>query len=65
MNPVYIRLGLYVLSTVIAALPAAYAGLITYDMAADVFMVKPVTLLTSLLGGGVITGGIFGKFGKK
>ena len=65
MNPVYIRLGLYVLSTAIAAVPAAYAGLITYDMARDVLTMKPMGIASALLGGGALSGGIFAVWGKK
>ncbi len=65
MNPVYLRLGLYVLSSSIAAIPAAYAGLITYDMARDVLTMKPAGIFSALIGGGAISGGIFAKWGKK
>jgi undecaprenyl pyrophosphate phosphatase UppP len=65
MNPVYLRLGLYVLSSAIAAIPAAYAGLITYDMARDVLTMKPMGIVSALVGGGAISGGIFAKWGTK
>ncbi|WP_426031941.1 hypothetical protein [Cypionkella sp. TWP1-2-1b2] len=65
MNPVYIRLGLYVFSTAIAAIPVAYAGLISYDMARDVLTMKPMGILSSLAGGGALSGGIFAVWGKK
>jgi hypothetical protein len=65
INPVYYRLGSYVLSSAIAAIPVALSGLISYDAANDLLTMKPMGIVAALAGGGAISGGVFAIWGKK
>lgn len=65
MNPVYIRLILYVLSTLAGLIPAAWAGWVSYDAATHVLSVNVEGLLMALAGGLTVSGGIFAKWGVK
>lgn len=65
MNPVYIRLLAYVLSTLFGMIPAAWAGWIAYDAVAQTVTVSVPGLATALATGIAVSGAIFRKWGVK
>lgn len=65
MNPVYLRLALYLASTVLGLIPAALAGYVAFDQATNMLSINVEGLITALFGGSLITTGIFAKWGKK
>lgn len=64
-NAVYIRLIVYALSTLLGMIPAAWAGWISYDEAAQVLSVSVPGLVTAAVAGLAVTGGIFARWGVK
>jgi hypothetical protein len=65
MNPVYLRVILYLLSTVLGMIPAAWAGFISYDAATQVLSVSVPGLVTAVGAGLTLGGGVFAIWGKK
>jgi len=64
-NAVYIRLLAYVLSTAAGLIPAAWAGWISYDAAAQMLQISIPGVVTAVMGGVGLTGAIFAKWGVK
>ena len=64
-NAVYIRLLSYVLSTAAGLIPAAWAGWISYDAAAQMLQISIPGVVTAVMGGVGLTGAIFAKWGVK
>jgi len=64
-NAVYIRLLAYVLSTAAGLIPAAWAGWISYDAAAQMLQISIPGVVTAVMGGIGLTGAIFAKWGVK
>lgn len=67
LNNVYVRLAIYILSLVIGAIPAAWAGWLTAEivdgwMHIHVQIEGAMTAITTALG---VSGGIFAKWGSK
>lgn len=69
MNNLYVRMALYVLSPLLAALATASAGLVTYDAASSVLTAQVNGLVTVIVGavtgGGAISLGILKRWGVK
>lgn len=65
MNPVYIRLIAYVLSTMFGMIPAAWAGWVSYDAAAQVVQISVPGLAAAVGAGLALTSAIFARWGKK
>ena len=65
MNIVYVRLIAYVLSTLAAMVPAAWAGWIDYDAAAGVVTISLQGLAGAVAGGIGLSGAIFARWGVK
>jgi hypothetical protein len=57
---VYVRVAIYFLAPLLGMLPG-----ITYDAAAQVITIDLQTALIGLSGAGLVTGGIFAKWGIK
>lgn len=64
-NAVYIRLAVYVLSTGAGLIPAAWAGFISYDEAAQMVQISIPGVVTAIATGFSLTGAIFAKWGTK
>ena len=64
-NAVYVRLLCYVLSTAAGLIPAAWAGWISYDAAAQMLQISIPGVVTAVMGGVGLTGAIFAKWGVK
>lgn len=65
MNPVYLRVAIYILSTLLGMIPAAWAGFISYDAASQVLSVSVPGLVTAVAAGLTVSGGVFAIWGKK
>lgn len=65
MNPVYIRLLAYALSTVLGMIPAAWAGWISFDATAQMVQISVPGFAAALAGGLGLSGAIFAKWGVK
>lgn len=65
MNPVYIRLLAYVLSTLAGMIPAAWAGWISYDRAAEMLHISLPGLATAVIAALSLTLAVFGRWGTK
>jgi len=65
MHPVYIRLIVYVLSTVAGMIPAAWAGWISYDAAAGMLQISVQGLGGAIAAGLALALGVFKKWGVK
>lgn len=65
MNPVYLRLLAYAVSGVLGLIPAAAAGLVTYNTATGILSIDLLGLVVAGLSAAGITGGIFAKWGIK
>lgn len=65
MNLVYIRLIVYVLSTVFAAIPASWAGWIDYDAVNQTVTISLQGLSSAIVGGLGMTFAVFKKWGVK
>lgn len=65
MNSVYVRLLVYVLSTVAGMVPAGWAGWVSYDEAAQLVQISLPGLAAAIAGGLGLSGAIFAKWGIK
>jgi hypothetical protein len=65
MDPVYLRLIVYVLSTLLAMVPASWAGFVSYDATLQVVTISLPGLITAVAGGLAVSGGIFARWGVK
>lgn len=65
MNPVYLRLVIYALSSLFSMLPAAWAGWVSYDAAAQMVQVSVPGLAAAAMTGLAVSGGIFARWGVK
>lgn len=65
MNPVYIRLLIYVLSTLFGLIPASWAGWVAYDAAAQVITVSVPGLATAIAVALTTTLAVFRRWGTK
>jgi fumarate reductase subunit C len=65
MNPVYLRLALYLASTVLGLIPAAFAGFVSFDAATNMLSINVEGLITALFAGSALTSGVFAVWGKK
>lgn len=65
MNPVYYRIALYVLSTLLGMIPASLAGFISYDAATQILSVSVPGLVTAVGAGLTVSGGVFAIWGKR
>jgi hypothetical protein len=65
MNAVYIRLALYALSSLLAMIPASWAGFVAYDAAQQVVTVSLPGFVTAIVGALALSGGVFAKWGVK
>jgi hypothetical protein len=65
MNAVYIRLALYVVSTLLGLLPGAALGWVSYDAATHILTINVEGALTALGAGLLGSAGVFAKWGVK
>lgn len=65
MNNVYVRLILYVLSTVLAMVPAAWAGFVTYDAAHQLVTISLPGLASMIATALAGSAGVFKVWGVK
>lgn len=65
MPAIYIRLIVYVLSTLAGMIPAAWAGWITYDAAAGMLHVSIEGLVGAIAAGLALSGGVFARWGVR
>lgn len=65
MPAVYIRLLAYALSTLLGMIPAAWAGWISYDAAAQVVQISVPGLAAAVVAGLGLTGAVFAKWGVR
>ena len=65
MHPVYIRLIIYVLSTVAGMIPAAWAGWISYDATAGMLHISVQGLGGAIAAGLALALGVFKRWGVK
>ena len=69
MPNTYVRMAIYILSPLLAALATASAGIVTYDAASSVLTVQVNGLVTvivaAITGGGAISLGVLKKWGVK
>jgi len=65
MNPVYIRLIVYALSTLAGLMPAAWAGFAAYDAVAGTVTISIEGLATMLAVGVTASGAVFARWGVK
>lgn len=65
MQSVYIRLALYVASTLLGLIPGAALGWVSYDAATHILTVNVEGALTALMTGLIGSAGIFRKWGVK
>ena len=69
MSNLYVRMALYILSPVLAAIATASAGIVTYDAASSVLTVQVDGLVTVIVGavtgGGAISLGILKRWGVR
>ncbi len=64
-NAVYIRLILYVVSTLLGLIPASVAGYVSYDAETSMLSVNIEAIATALVSGGVLSGIVFKMWGTK
>ena len=65
LQPVILRIIAYALSSLIAMIPAAYAGLAVYNPATGDLTIHMSGLVTAALAGVGASGAIFAKWGVK
>lgn len=67
MTIVYTRVVLYVLSTLLASIPSFSLGWFSYEYVNEMIVVtlSPEGLVNTLMGGGLLSLGIFKKWGVK
>lgn len=65
VDPVYIRLVAYVLSTLLAMIPASWAGWVSYDAATQMLQVSVPGLATAITGGLASALAVFRVWGTK
>ena len=65
MNPVYIRLIVYVLSILAGMIPASWAGWVSYDAASEMLVISLPGLAAAIAGGLALTGAVFARWGIK
>lgn len=65
MNPAYVRLVVYVLSSIFNLIPASWAGLVQYDSATMMLTISVEGLAVAIVSGYVMSAAILSKWGKK
>jgi len=65
MNAVYIRIFVYVLTTVLGMLPASWAGFAGFDPATGIFWVSIEGLATAIAAGFAASVAVFQRWGVK
>ena len=65
MNAVYIRLALYLASTLLGMIPASFAGWVSYNAGTHLLSVNVEGLLTAIVAAIAVSGGVFAKWGVK
>lgn len=64
-NAVYIRLILYVLSSLLGLIPAGWLGYVSYDSATSMLQINVEGAVTAVVSALAVSGGIFAKWGTK
>lgn len=65
MNPAYVRLVVYVLSSIFNLIPASWVGLVQYDSATMMLTISVEGLAVAIVSGYVMSAAILSKWGKK
>ena len=65
MNAVYLRIALYITSTLLGMIPASWAGYVAYDVAANTLTISVEAMVIAIVSGIVMSGGIFRRWGVK
>lgn len=65
MNPVYIRLIVYALSSLLTMLPLSLSSWVSYDAASQMLSVSIPGLAAAIVGGLAMSGAVFARWGKK
>lgn len=65
MNPVYVRLALYVVSTLLGMIPASLAGYVSYNAATYALTIDVQAVVIALFAGFAMSAGILNRWGVK
>lgn len=65
LQPVVLRLLIYILSPLIGLVPASFAGAVSLDTAHGILAVNFPAMVTAGLSAVAVTGGVFAKWGTK
>ena len=65
MNAVYIRLALYVISTLLGMIPASFAGYVSYDAATYALTIDVQAVVIAIFAGFAMSAGVLTRWGVK
>lgn len=65
MDAVYLRIALYITSTLLGMIPASWAGYVVYDAMANTLTISVEAVVIAIVSGIVMSAGVFRQWGVR